>query len=70
MPCPYTLRPFDFAAQGMPLRLYLLSFVLLCLKVFSICANFQAAKAVSFSVFAWRAANNAVMTFRPFSVTI
>jgi hypothetical protein len=28
MPCPYTLRPFDFAAQGMPLRLYLLSFVL------------------------------------------
>jgi uncharacterized MAPEG superfamily protein len=27
-------------------------FVLLCLKVFSICASFQAAKAVSFSVLA------------------
>src|SRR5438094_7715127 len=44
-------------------------FVLLCLKVFSICAN-HAAKAVSFSVLALRAANNAVITFRPFSVTM
>src|SRR5262245_22693415 len=44
------------------------AFVLLCLKIFSICAN-HAAKAVSFSVLALRAANNAVMTFRPFSVT-
>jgi hypothetical protein len=43
-------------------------FVLLCLKIFSICAN-HAAKAVSFSVLALRAANNAVMTLRPFSVT-
>ena len=45
------------------------TFVLLCLKVFSICAN-HAAKAVSFSVLALRAANNAVITFRPFSVTM
>ena len=51
------------------LRVFLLyAFVLLCLKIFSICAN-HAAKAVSFSVLALRAANNAVMTFRPFSVT-
>jgi hypothetical protein len=28
MPCPYTLRPFDSAAQGTPLWLYLLSIVL------------------------------------------
>lgn len=40
-------------------------FVLLCLKTFSICAN-HAAKAVSFSVLALRAANNAVMMLRPF----
>ena len=51
------------------LRVFLLyAFVLLCLKIFSICAN-HAAKAVSFSVLALRAANNAVMTLRPFSVT-
>jgi len=45
-----------------------LNFVLLCLKILSICAN-HAAKAVSFSVLALRAANRAVITFRPFCVT-
>jgi len=43
--------------------------VLLWLKIFSICAN-HAANAVSFSVLALRAANKAVMTLRPFSVTM
>src|SRR5439155_20202383 len=63
------LTPKHTKSTKFTIKKYPDPFVLLCLKVFSICAN-HAAKAVSFSVLALRAANNAVITFRPFSVTM